>query len=330
MVDAVARAPMIPADGIGGPMRRIFLLLLLLVPMVWPLRAGAQPSSDRDATMLWQGVERTYVLYRPEGISGPAPLVVALHGRDQDLASMRQWLAMDAEAEKNGFAVVYPQALGLLWNYWQDSAATLPGHPGEAIDDVGFIAAVVEALVKDGVAAPDRVYLTGISRGALMSWTLLCQRADLFRAVAPLASAMTAWHQAHCEPARLVPVIAEDGTTDPVQAYDGFLDPPSPHPVPRLISVPETMEFWWQRHGCTNERITALPHATNVGDPTRVMHYAWTGCEKGGNVTLYRVNSGGHMPPSRDTADDDVKRFGLRNHDVETAALIWQAFADAP
>lgn len=321
-------------------MRRCFLLLPILVAMVWvamvlPPRAGAQPSTtgpsgDRDATMLWQGVERSYVLHWPAGLKRPAPLVVALHGRDQDLASLRQWLAMDAEADKGGFAVVYPQALGLLWNYWQNSEATVPGHPDEAIDDVGFIAAVVGDLVREGVAAPDRVYLTGISRGALMSWTLLCRRADLFRAVAPLSSAMTAWHQAHCAPARLVPVIAVDGTTDPVQAYDGFLDPPSPHPVPRLISVPETMEFWWQRHGCTAERITALPRAPNADNPTRVMHYEWTGCAKGGGVTLYRVNNGGHMPPSRDRADDDVKRFGLRNHDVETAALIWQAFASAP
>jgi polyhydroxybutyrate depolymerase len=311
-------------------MRRTFLTLLILVPMVLPLRAGAQPSSDRDGTIVWQGVERYYVLHRREGLAGSEPLVVALHGRDQDLASLRQWLAMDATADKNGFAVVYPQALGLLWNYWTGSGATVPDHPEEEIDDVGFIAAVLAELVKNGVAAPDRVYLTGISRGALMSWSLVCARADLFRAVAPLSSAMTAWHQAHCSPSRLVPVIAVDGTTDPVQPYDGFLFAPSPRPIPRLLSVPETMAFWWQLHACTGERMTALPHATNASDPTRVMRYEWTGCAKGGGVTLYRVNNGGHMPPSRDTADDDTKRFGSRNHDVETAELIWRAFVSAP
>lgn len=309
-------------------MRPIFVPLLILLPIMFS-RAAAQPSSDRAGAIQWQGVERHYVLHRSSGNAGSEPLVIALHGFGQDIESLRHWLAMDAVADQNGFTVVYPEAIGLKWSYWQGGGVVLPNSRDEEVDDVGFIAAVVDTLVKDGVVNPDRVYLTGISRGALMSWTLVCERADLFRAIAPLSSAMTAWHQSHCNPSRLVPVIAVDGTSDPVQAYDGFLFTSRSPPVPRLLSVPETMSFWWQLHGCTGERIAALPHAKGA-DPTQIMLYEWTGCARGGGVTLYRVNNGGHMPPSLSDEDYDKKQFGLRNHDVETAALIWKAFSATP
>jgi poly(3-hydroxybutyrate) depolymerase len=120
-----------------------------------------------------------------------------------------------------------------------------------------------------------------------------------------------------------VPIIAVDGTNDPVQRYDGFLYPPSSPPVPRLLSVPETLAFWWQSHGCTGENVKALPHL-NAGDPTRIVQYEWTGCTKGGAVKLYRVNSGGHIPPSFSQEAYDKSRFGVRSRDMETAAVIWE------
>lgn len=296
----------------------VVLLFLLMVPI------AASAQQDEARTITWQGIERHYAVHRPiQGASSPAPLVVALGGLGSSLASLRRWLPIDPVADQHGFVVAYPEAIGGKWSYWRGGGVFVPGHVTEEVDDAGFIAAAVGELVWEGVADPTRVFLTGISRGALMSWTLACERADLFTAAAPLSSGMNAWQQSNCRPSRPVPIIAVAGTEDPVQFYDGFLLPP---PVPRLLSVPETMAFWWGLHGWTGETVKRLPHR-NRDDRTWIELYEWTGCASGGPVMLYRVNGGGHIPPSLTTGDPNRTRFGWRSRDIETAEEIWNGFA---
>ena len=249
---------------------RWFMSLFLIV---LPIAVSAKQEERR--TIIWQGIQRAYVVHHvAQEAAFPVPMVVALAGLTQDLDSLHHWLPIDPVADQHGFAVAYPEALGRKWSYWQGGGVLLPGQDTEEVDDVGFVAAVVETLIKEGVADPARVYVTGISRGALLSWTLACQRADLFAAVAPLSSAMTAWQATNCHPSRPLPIVAVDGTEDPVQLYDGFIYAP---PTPRLISVPETMAFWWRLNGCAGERARALPHRHD-DDRTRVVLFEWTDC----------------------------------------------------
>lgn len=298
-------------------MLRALLLLLLATPV------AASAQQDEARTMTWQGIERHYAVHRPAQ-SPPLPLVVALAGLGQDLEGLRHWLPIDPVADQNGFMVAYPEAIGGKWSYWRGGGIAVPGQGGAEVDDVGFVAAVVATLIREGAADPARVYVTGISRGALMSWTLACERAELFAAAAPLSSGMTAWQEANCHPSRPVPIIAVDGTEDPVQFYDGFI---FPAPVPRLISVPETMAFWWRLHGCTGETAKRLPHRER-DDRTRIALHEWTGCASGGPVMLYRVSDGGHAPPSL-TTEAVSAEFGRRSRDMETAQEVWRGFAAA-
>ena len=51
----------------------------------------------------------------------------------------------------------------------------------------------------------------------------------------------------------------------------------------------------------------------------------WTECAAGGPVLFYRVNGGGHPPPSM-VVDPAASHFGKSNQDAETAEAIWDAF----
>jgi polyhydroxybutyrate depolymerase len=158
---------------------KILVLLSLLLP------AAALAQRDDSRTLTWQGFERTYVVHFPAGdLSTPAPLVVALAGLTQHLDSLREWFPIDPVADQNRFIVAYPQAIDFKWNYWHGSGQLLPGGT-EEIDDVGFISAVVDNLVREHLADPARVFVTGLSRGALMSGSLACERAEMFNAAAP-------------------------------------------------------------------------------------------------------------------------------------------------
>jgi polyhydroxybutyrate depolymerase len=102
------------------------------------------------------GVSRTYLVYRPA--SG--------------------W---DAEADREHFAVAYPDGLGHAWN----TGGGCCGTPGRTnADDTGFITAMVSAIERQLPVDAARVYATGISNGGIMAYTLACRTA-IFAAIGP-------------------------------------------------------------------------------------------------------------------------------------------------
>lgn len=289
----------------------------------------AQAQSDRDATLQHLGVERRYVLHLPPGApdAGPRPLVLALHGLDRDGDSadavhwFRAWWTMDAIADREGFAVVYPEAIAGRWNYGDGRPTPLPGGTDPA-DDVGFLAALLDRLVADHIADPAHLFVTGASRGGLMTWTLACSMPQRFSAAAPLITPMTGAQLADCRPAQLMPLLALAGTDDRSQPYEGWLYPDLGI---RTASMPETMEFWRRLHGCTDETARAVPHRPDTGR-TRAALISWTGCTDGGAVQLLRIAGGGHQLPTL-TPDERPRAPGdARNHDLETAEEVWRFF----
>ena len=160
------------------------------------------------------------------------------------------------------------------------------------------------------------IYVTGVSRGGLMAFTLACVAADRIAAVAPLITGMTEYQLQDCRPARPMPIMVLAGTADRAQSFGG-----AQGPLGRLMSVPDTMNFWRQQHGCTGRAGRPLAHL-HADDPTRVLVVEWSGCRTGAAPQLYRVEGGGHQIPSVSVGPNQ----DLRNRDIETADEIWAFF----
>ena len=111
-------------------------------------------------------------IYVPSRLDGPAPLVVVLHGCEQDADAIAASTRWNALAEKEGFLVLYPnQQWGLnpynCWNWFLPVNET----PG-----LGEPAAIVAAIGAAKAAYPidaSRVYVAGISAGGAEAATLL-------------------------------------------------------------------------------------------------------------------------------------------------------------
>ncbi|HLH88123.1 MAG TPA: hypothetical protein VKX28_06670 [Xanthobacteraceae bacterium] len=157
-----------------------------------------------------------------------------------------------------------------------------------------------------------------------MSFTLACALADRVAAAAPLITGMTEYQREDCHPVRPMPITVLAGTADPAQSFGG-----AQGLVGRLLSVPETMDYWRSLHACTGRTARPLPHR-DAADKTRITLIEWNGCHAGGRVRLFRVEGGGHQIPSfaTDSGEEGVKRFGLRNRDIETADELWAFFKD--
>ncbi|MFL6708990.1 MAG: alpha/beta hydrolase family esterase [Massilia sp.] len=124
-----------------------------------------------------------YWLYLPASAQpGVAlPLLVMLHGCEQDAASFAAGSRMNALAEKAGYAVLYPQQSAAAhpqrcWK-WYDRATQQGGG------DATTIAALVRAVLLAYPIDRSRIYIAGISAGAAMAHIVALHHPDLFAAV---------------------------------------------------------------------------------------------------------------------------------------------------
>jgi polyhydroxybutyrate depolymerase len=298
-------------------MRDVLLSVAVTVALSAPLGAA------EIVKLAHQGVERTAVLHQPaRGPSGPLPLVIALHGLGGTGESFRGYARLDAAADRDGFVVAYPDAIEGSWSYGRPIVRPMPVINGETVDDIGFIRLLIDDLVSRGIADPARVYVTGISRGGLMAFTLACALADRIAAAAPLITGMTDHQREDCRRSRPVPIMVIAGTADQTQSFGG-----AQLANGRLLSVPETIDFWRLRYGCTGRDVRRLPHR-HQADRTQVMVLQWRGCQV--DLRLYRIEGGGHQLPSLAATNNPMseEKFGRRNRDIETADEVWAFFKD--
>ena len=82
------------------------------------------------------------------------------------------------------------------------------------IDDVGFIREVIARMERQASVDPGRIFATGMSNGAMMSWRLACELSEI-RAIAPVAGTD---NTPACKPSRPVPVIEFHALDDNLRA----------------------------------------------------------------------------------------------------------------
>jgi polyhydroxybutyrate depolymerase len=246
--------------------------------------------------------------------SGPAPTVIVLHGAFSSAAwTARHYGFADAAAAR-GFAVVFPQGIKGQWN---DGRSNKPWKP----NDVAFLKVLVGELIAERVAEPSRIYLTGISAGGMMTLRMLCEASDLFAGAGTVIANMPVATGAGCQPARPVPIVMFNGSADPWVPYrGGGIGPLALGGV--VWGTERTADFMAHANGCG-----ARPTVSDASmDAMSVTRFVWTGCERRANVTLYRVNGGGHeVYGSRKF----LPAFASgRRHMVSAAETIIAAFAN--
>ena len=242
-------------------------------------RPGSQAGTIRSG-----GVDRTFRVHLPPGYQAGRPhsLVLLFHGGLGTGMQMESSSLMSPIADREGFVVAYPDGLSRSWN-----AGGCCGPPAEqGIDDVRFVADLLDHLQSQLCLDPRRVFAGGMSNGAMFSHRLACDLSPRIAAIAPVAGVNETMA---CTPARPVPVLMIHGRDDKHVPWEGGMGCGIAG-VP-FTSVPDTLSGWLQRNGC--------PAAA----PTLVLEQGDGRCERQGgctpesDVVLCTITAGGHSWP---------------------------------
>jgi poly(hydroxyalkanoate) depolymerase family esterase len=179
------RMPMPAAGGVPGG-----VAALPHSPTALPTSIAGDPpreTAGEERTFIVGGRRRQALVYAPPGIGAdtPAPLICLLHGCRQDPASFAAATAIEAAAQRHGFAVVLPaqeradNAMG-CWN-WFEPRHRMRGH-GEPAAIAGIVGQLVGAA--DLRIDARRVFVCGLSSGGAMAAILAATHPDLFAAAA--------------------------------------------------------------------------------------------------------------------------------------------------
>lgn len=276
------------------------------------------------------GRERRYFVHVPPAYerSRPIPVVLAFHGGGGRPETQIRASRMNEKADSAGFLAVYPEGtgpslLGRIFATW--NVGRCCGYArDEKVDDVGFVAAVIDDLRARFDVDSRRVYATGHSNGALMTYRLACELSDRVAAIAPNAG-----HDAldGCQPSRPVPVIHFHGTADPAARYDGgHCGGRQKDPGWKCRSVPEYLATWRRLDRCAET-------ATTLYEQGDARCRAWSECADGSEVVLCTIEGGGHTwPGGAYTKETERWRqaVGPLSHDLSANDLLWEFFQRHP
>ena len=134
-------------------------------------------SAQYDS-IYFDGMYRTYQLHLPSDYDGSqnTSLIIAMHGGFGSGTQLEIQSQLSVKADEENFIVVYPEGVESLLNIRTWNAGGCCGYAmNNNIDDVGFINALMDTLISNYSIDTLRIYATGMSNGAFMSYRLACE-----------------------------------------------------------------------------------------------------------------------------------------------------------
>jgi polyhydroxybutyrate depolymerase len=247
--------------------------------------------ADDARTLVFDGSKRTYVVRAPASLPKDGtrvPLVLVFHGGGGNAENAERMTGFTQRARERGFIVVYPEGSGRTrlrtWNAGHCCGYAMK----QRVDDVGFVNALIDELIRNYPIDTRRIYATGMSNGAMMSHRIGIELSHRVAAIAPVVGAIFGDEK---QPAQPVSALIINGLLDKhvppdggqsggpgANAWDGT--PARP--------VVDQATFWAEANGCKRTPV--------VREDAKRIERTYS-CPAGQDVKLVLLKDSGHAWP---------------------------------
>jgi polyhydroxybutyrate depolymerase len=256
----------------------------------------------------------------------PRPLVVVLHGGGGTGSQIAANTGFAAMGELQHFDVVFPDGIDKNWNDGRNDAVSTAAR--EHVDDVAFIRALIEEVTRRTPTDRAKVFVTGMSNGAMMTMRLACEASDVFAGFAAVSGTGSIDLAQTCKPVKAISLLQIHGDADPIVAYGGgsVHSPIGAQDRGSVIGVDDLATFITALDRCGNQPVVSSQPNRDAADGSTITTRTWTGCANAMTVTFWKVVGGGHVWPGERTHLPE-RLVGRGNRDIDATAEVWSFFA---
>ncbi len=284
------------------------------------LSAQGRANQTGQQSLRHDGRTRTYVVRTPSANNAGSqrlPVVMVLHGGGGNAANAEKMTGFTSLVERERIIVVYPEGTArrpriplLTWNAGHCCGPAME----QQVDDVGFIDTLLDALIARYPVDTSRIYVTGMSNGAMMSHRIGRALSARVAAVAPVVGAVFG---DETRPAQPVSAIIINGMQDRSVPPDGGLT--QGRAAAEWDGTPMKPQlaqgtFWANANGCD---------ATPTRSQTGAVILSRYRCPDGHRVEVYQLTDNGHAWPGGERGS----RLGdTPSTAINATEVIWTFF----
>jgi polyhydroxybutyrate depolymerase len=286
------------------------------------------PPGEHRFTITVGGRQRSYIAHIPQGLkeNKVLPVVVMFHGGGGSAKSAMWQTGWAAKADQEKFLALFPEgtradpsrpaSFSTNPQTWNDGSKRINvGAVRRRAADVEFVHKMIDDLSSRFRVDRRRIYATGFSNGASMTFRVGRKLSGIFAAIAPVAGNDWSTQKTIVHP---TPLLYITGTADPLNPLNGGEIRIGSRAYGRKPPVRELIDKWGRLLECPSE-------SRVVYEKNGVSGIAYGPCNQGSELVFYAIDKMGHTWPGGKNRLPE-RLVGKSSDSIDATDVIWRFF----